>query len=287
MITLYIKRHNKTGLMYLGKTNKKDPHRYRGSGKRWLQEIKEHGADYSTTILEQVTLDNLYERGRFWSLYYRVTTAMDDYGNHIWANLIPETGGGPGTKHSKETYERIGNQSKGKLKKGLSRSIKLSWEKETRKILQHSATSGENHYSKKPGYVNKKKGKKYPNTNPKLSGDNNPSKRPEVREKMKKPHGPKLSIRGESHYTKKSGFTSKTSGLNHYTKSSNFSIKTDNKNYDHQIYEWQNEETGEIVQMNRRDFIKYTGANPSVVCEIINKSRGKTRTKKWKYHGPV
>lgn len=34
-IYLYVKRHNATGLRYLGKTTAKDPYRYKGSGVEW------------------------------------------------------------------------------------------------------------------------------------------------------------------------------------------------------------------------------------------------------------
>ena len=32
---LYVKQHNKTGLKYFGKTTKKDPLKYKGSGLYW------------------------------------------------------------------------------------------------------------------------------------------------------------------------------------------------------------------------------------------------------------
>jgi transposase len=51
LIYLYVKTHNKTGLKYLGKTTKLDPHKYSGSGKRWLRHLKKHGFDYTTEIL--------------------------------------------------------------------------------------------------------------------------------------------------------------------------------------------------------------------------------------------
>jgi len=48
---LYIKTHNITGLKYFGKTISKDPHKYRGSGTRWVHHIKKHGYDVSTEIV--------------------------------------------------------------------------------------------------------------------------------------------------------------------------------------------------------------------------------------------
>ena len=56
IIYLYIKTHNKTGLKYLGKTTKKDQHKYKGSGKYWLKHIRKHGYDVTTEIIFQ-TID--------------------------------------------------------------------------------------------------------------------------------------------------------------------------------------------------------------------------------------
>lgn len=56
MITyLYVKTHNVTGLKYLGKTTKQDPHKYSGSGKHWMRHLKVHGYDCTTTILKECT----------------------------------------------------------------------------------------------------------------------------------------------------------------------------------------------------------------------------------------
>jgi hypothetical protein len=49
-IYLYIKTHNKTGLKYFGKTTKKNPYKYLGSGKHWLAHLHKHGVDYTTEI---------------------------------------------------------------------------------------------------------------------------------------------------------------------------------------------------------------------------------------------
>jgi hypothetical protein len=287
MISIYIKRHNKTGLLYLGKTNKKDPHKYKGSGKRWVAELKKHGCDYSTTIIEQVMPEILSERGRYWSNYYHVTTAMDDFGYPIWANIIPETGGGPGHKHSKETYARIAANKKGKKLLNHSEAVKKSWDDPERKLKQTNATSGTNHYSKTPGYVNPRIGRKIPGGNPKIAGDNNPAKKSEVREKMRKPHGPNLLISGENHYSAAPGYISKNSGSNHYTKRPDFVISSNNKNYDHTLYKWKHLQTNETIVMNRRDFINFTNANPGVVSDIINNRRNRVATKKWLFIGPV
>ena len=90
---LYVKTHNKTGLKYLGITSKSDPHRYIGSGKDWKDHLKVHGKNYRTDIIQTVTtMEELARWGEYYTKLWRVTSAMDDFGNQIWANRIPEKG---------------------------------------------------------------------------------------------------------------------------------------------------------------------------------------------------
>lgn len=102
---LYVKRHKITELRYLGQT-KCNPITYIGSGIDWIRHIKQYGNEVETTVL--LTTVNKEERnqwGRYYSNLWRITSSMDDYGNKIWANRIPETGGGGGNNLS--TTERI------------------------------------------------------------------------------------------------------------------------------------------------------------------------------------
>lgn len=95
--SLYVKTHRKTGLKYLGQTSQ-DPFKYPGSGVDWGAHLKEFGNDVHTDILLQTTDKSERNRlGRYYSALWHVVTAADDFGNKIWANRIPETGGGGGT----------------------------------------------------------------------------------------------------------------------------------------------------------------------------------------------
>lgn len=127
-IYLYVKTHNKTGLKYLGKTYQ-DPFRYSGSGKDWKHHIKEHGNDIHTDIIMVChDKDELSYWGRYYSKLFRVTKAMDDYGNRIWANRIDETGGGDGSNwrdpvRAEETARKISRTMKaGKIGKFFNQS---------------------------------------------------------------------------------------------------------------------------------------------------------------------
>ena len=51
MIYLYVKTHNRTGLKYFGKTTRKDPFKYKGSGIRWRNHLAKHGNDVNTDII--------------------------------------------------------------------------------------------------------------------------------------------------------------------------------------------------------------------------------------------
>lgn len=110
--TLYIKTHKKTGLKYLGQTVK-NPFIYKGSGVDWGNHLKQYGYDVHTDIVLQTTdWNELKNKGRYYSEYYHVLTAVDDFGNKIWANRIPETGGGDGS-HSLDTiWIHRGNDKK-------------------------------------------------------------------------------------------------------------------------------------------------------------------------------
>lgn len=113
-IYLYIKTHNKTGLRYLGQTSQKDPHKYPGSGTRWIYHLKQHGYDYTTEILKECsTKDELKE----WGIYY--SNLWNIVKDSRWANLKPEEA--DGGQHSEETKRKIGLASTGRLQSAEAR----------------------------------------------------------------------------------------------------------------------------------------------------------------------
>ena len=86
---LYIKRHSITGLKYLGKTVKKNPYAYNGSGKYWKHHINKYGIDNIETlwVSEEFTdKDSLLEFATFLSEELNIANSDE------WANLKPETG---------------------------------------------------------------------------------------------------------------------------------------------------------------------------------------------------
>lgn len=103
MFYLYIKTHNKTGLNYLGKTNREDYHAYPGSGVRWKRHLNKHGYDYSTQILLATEdKDELKNTGIFFSKLFNVVDSKE------WANLQEEKGDGISSDFAKEeNYRRL------------------------------------------------------------------------------------------------------------------------------------------------------------------------------------
>lgn len=97
---LYIKRHRDTGKLYLGKTIKKNPEKYNGSGVHWKKHINAHGIKKIDTIwfclfTEQ---DELSKFALMCSEQWNIVLSKD------WLNIIPENGLGtpPGIKFSED-----------------------------------------------------------------------------------------------------------------------------------------------------------------------------------------
>lgn len=127
---LMVKTHNITGLKYLCQTKKKDPIKYYGSGLEWTTHLNKYGKTIKTEILLQTeNKEELNGMGRYYSKLWKITSAMDDFGNRIWANAIPETGGGPGVPNP--TIE-VNNKRAAKLKGRVFPHMRQSPSEETR-----------------------------------------------------------------------------------------------------------------------------------------------------------
>lgn len=105
MIHIYLKTHNVTGLMYLGKT-KQDPYTYKGSGVRWLNHLAKHGNSVTTEILFSTDDPALVkEKGLEYS------TKWDIVNSRNFANLVEESGSGGDTSKSLSYKEGIANRN--------------------------------------------------------------------------------------------------------------------------------------------------------------------------------
>jgi hypothetical protein len=135
-IYLYKKTHNKTGIMYLGKTEK-DPFKYKGSGKKWKHHIKKHGYDVTTEIL------GIFESIEdFRTAAIKFSEEQNIVSSSKWANLRPEKGDGGDT--SKFIDYSLLNRGR-----GLTYEERYGKEKATELKKLRSLTLGKNSSSRK------------------------------------------------------------------------------------------------------------------------------------------
>lgn len=117
---LYIKRHDKTGMMYLGKTNKPDPYKYAGSGKRWQNHYKKHGKEYIKTVWVSERFTDIEALIEF-SLF--ISEELDIVKSENFANIIPENGINGGGDCSQMHTEEIRTKAKNTLFKNYGTYI--------------------------------------------------------------------------------------------------------------------------------------------------------------------
>lgn len=153
-IFLYVKQHQKTGLKYFGKTIRKDPYTYFGSGKYWNNHLKTHGYDVNT--LHVWEFENIKQCKHF-ALKFSIENKIVE--SNLWANLVEETGEGGwpskwpvgsrnGTKnpffgktHSDKVRRRLSDVHKGKI-------ISLEMRAKLSKILTGRPKANTKNYSK-------------------------------------------------------------------------------------------------------------------------------------------
>lgn len=172
-IYLYKKTHNKTGLNYLGKTEK-DPFKYLGSGIDWKQHITEHGPDITTVVLKECqTKEELSTWGRYYSDLWNIVESNE------WANRIPETGGSDaGENHPCYGKPRPDTAERNKSRLGENHPMYGTKNPELSK--RNSMNIGEkNPMYGKPSAMRGKKNPALSALNANKTGKNNPMCKPE------------------------------------------------------------------------------------------------------------
>jgi hypothetical protein len=86
---LYVKKHSVTGMLYFGKTSKKDPYIYNGSGKYWKNHLQKHGLDNVETLWVSEPFTDTERLVEFATLF---SEHFDIVNSNKWANLIVENG---------------------------------------------------------------------------------------------------------------------------------------------------------------------------------------------------
>lgn len=235
---LYIKTHNITGLKYLGQTTKQDPLSYKGSGKDWVEHLKRYGVDIHTDIIMAcISKKELNFYGRYYSTLYKVTTSVDDYGNRIWANCIPETGGGSG-EHNK----------------GRKRT-----EKQKAYIRQNTPRRyGKDH----PGYDDVEYEWQHEKT-----GEIIKLTRQDFIKKFNVSAGNVCEhINGNKRVV--SGWQV-MGGKNHKPRIKRNQFGNKSPRYDHTVYCWQNNKTGVIEYLTRHDLITKYKLHAGSICYVV------------------
>lgn len=130
---LYIKQHNVTGLKYFGKTVRKDPIKYKGSGTYWTRHLATHGYDITTTWLQLFTSkDDLVEFALTFSKENNIIESSE------WANLEFEdglSGSGYYRKCSQETIEKRVKANTGKTRTAEQKERMSIAQKELAKLI--------------------------------------------------------------------------------------------------------------------------------------------------------
>ena len=108
IVYLYIKTHNITGLKYFGRTENKNPFKYKGSGIYWLKHLKKHGCNFTTEIYGTYTsLEECHKDALEFSIKNNIVDSKE------WANLKEEDGYATYTKcHLDKTKLKISLASK-------------------------------------------------------------------------------------------------------------------------------------------------------------------------------
>lgn len=180
---LYVKTHNVTGLKYFGKTTKKDPYSYIGSGNYWLSHLKIHGKDISTEIIGffEDQRDCVSAAIRF-SEENNIVNSLNESGKKIWANQVIENGLDGGytgrtnyEPHSLESKQKISESKKGQLpwntgKKGVNPGNRTARSDDTKKLLSEANLGKKKSPQSVQKTAEKLKGKPRPDVSAKLKG---------------------------------------------------------------------------------------------------------------------
>jgi hypothetical protein len=179
---LYTKTHLKTGLKYLGYT-KNDPHTYKGSGHYWILHIEKHGYDVWTNIIFRTEIKSeIKEMGLYYSRLWNVVESDE------WANLIEENGSGNANKGervwitdgTKDVFAMRNEELPEGWKYGRSKCVFNDPNKQ--KEFSNRCSSETKSKAAKQCWEEGKYDKRVVDW---TKGDDNPSKRPEVREKIR------------------------------------------------------------------------------------------------------
>ena len=183
MIRLLIKTHKKTGLKYLCKTEREDWETYLGSGKYWKKHLRKHGNDITTQLLFETEDKTLFKQvSKEKSIEYDVVNSK------LWANLVNEEGDGGNTVGKKKWI------TNGIDERYYSGDLPEGWYYGRSNNCKFKDSNFQKELNKRVDPITRGKAIKnawdsgnFKRDHSKCAtkGDNNPSKRPEVKEKIR------------------------------------------------------------------------------------------------------
>lgn len=135
---LYIKQHLITGKFYFGKTNRKDPVRYLGSGSHWVNHFNKHGKDHVVTLWYCL----FTEQGELTKFALEFSEKMDIVKSKQWLNQIPENGLGGATighRVSQKAIDKLIERNKTRICTEETRQRMSLASKDKPKSRQHCA----------------------------------------------------------------------------------------------------------------------------------------------------
>jgi hypothetical protein len=93
MIHLYIKKCSHCKLLYFGRTEAEDPHKYPGSGIYWKRHLRKHNAVPETLKVRSFKSQSACTKAALaFSKRYDIVNDRNESGKKIWANQVAENG---------------------------------------------------------------------------------------------------------------------------------------------------------------------------------------------------
>lgn len=129
---LYVKKHIVTGLKYFGKTTR-DPIKYRGSGKRWVNHLNVYGNNVKT-IWSRLFVD----KNELVEFALNFSTENNIVESDEWANLMPENGLDGGSPKGTNKGRPCSEQARKNLDNGRRNRVYTSMSAQSKEKLRNS-----------------------------------------------------------------------------------------------------------------------------------------------------
>lgn len=180
-----IKTHLSTNIKYLCYTKKEDHENYLGSGTKWLAHLKENGTNIKTEVIFSTTDKKLFKK-----IAVEKSIEFDIVKSPNWANLIIEQGAG-GDTVSKFMWVTNGLEEKYIQKNSI---VPEGWKKGRSKNCVFKNSDRQKQFNKMVNNQTKSTSMKECWSSGRFKrdhslcgkkGEDNPTKRPEVKEKIR------------------------------------------------------------------------------------------------------